>query len=341
MINQDAYHTLPWVEKYRPTKLDNILLHEHFHYALKKFIVNKNFPHLLFHGPPGTGKTSTIMACANELYGDKTSIMVLELNASDERGIDVVRTRIKQFVKSKNVFYDDDNVNMFKLVILDEIDAMTHEAQAILRKIVEKYITNARFCMICNFIQKISSALQSRCICFRFGPLKRQYIIDKINEITIHEKISIDDSGINTIIAKSGGDMRKVINILQSTSMTNKHINGENINICFGFPQFTYVIELFVSLINDSFDKNYYKLKDYIKMGFTINDLINDFHTIILNYLTDENYDISLFKDIQKLSDTTLMRIFKEFRNIEYNLSVCSSDHIQINTVIASFKIND
>src|SRR5579872_1850707 len=139
------YICLPWIEKFRPNTLDDIISHENIVIALKKFIKNKQLPHLLFCGSPGTGKTSCIMACVKELYGkEKMKTMVLEINASEERGIDVVRTKIKDFIVTKGMFLEPDDV-LFKMVILDEADAMTSDAQAMLRSVIEKYTENVRF----------------------------------------------------------------------------------------------------------------------------------------------------------------------------------------------------
>jgi replication factor C subunit 3/5 len=168
---------VPFVEKYRPENLDRIISHVEIvktskylklltHLVVRKFIESKKLPHLLFHGPPGTGKTSCMIAIAKELYGSQYRNMTLELNASDDRGIGVVRDQIKSFCSTQQLMSKG-----MKLVILDESDSMTGPAQFALRRIVEKYSKTTRFCFICNFVSKIIPALQSRCTRFRFGPL--------------------------------------------------------------------------------------------------------------------------------------------------------------------------
>ncbi len=139
-------------------------------------------PHLLFYGPPGTGKTSTILACARKLYGKNLSSMVLELNASDDRGINVVRDEIKTFCSTKQLFSSG-----FKLVILDEADAMTNVAQNALRRVIEQYTRNVRFCIICNYVGKIIPAIQSRCTRFRFAPLQEAHIQSRLQFILDQE----------------------------------------------------------------------------------------------------------------------------------------------------------
>ncbi|GMI10300.1 hypothetical protein TrRE_jg11793 [Triparma retinervis] len=154
---------LPWVEKYRPSSLTDLVAHEEIISVLTKLIESDKLPHLLLYGPPGTGKTSTIIAMAKKMYGEKKyKGMVLELNASDERGIDVVRNQIREFAGTRQLFSSGT-----KLILLDECDAMTSDAQFALRRIIEKYSTSTRFCLICNYVSKIIPALQSRCTRFR------------------------------------------------------------------------------------------------------------------------------------------------------------------------------
>jgi len=179
----DRTASLPWVEKYRPNSLDELIAHEEIIQILNKLIDSNKLPHLLFHGPPGTGKTSTIIACAKKMYGSNYASMALELNASDDRGIDVVRDQIKEFAGTKKLFSSG-----VKLIILDEADAMTNEAQSALRRVIEKYTSNTRFCLICNYVNKIMPALQSRCTRFRFAPLRPEQITSRLQDICVAEK---------------------------------------------------------------------------------------------------------------------------------------------------------
>ena len=167
---------LPWVEKYRPENFDTIISHNHIINVLTNLINNNHLPHIIFYGPPGTGKTTTILAAARKLYGSKYKSMILELNGSDDRGISVVREQIKDFSsttsKISNIFQSHNSISDVKLIILDEADSMTFDAQFALRRVIELYTETTRFCLICNYLTKIIPALISRCMLFRFAPLK-------------------------------------------------------------------------------------------------------------------------------------------------------------------------
>jgi len=203
-----------WVEKYRPAKLDDLLSHTDIVRTLRRLIASSRLPHLLFCGPPGTGKTSTILACAREMYGPAHGAMVLELNASDERGIDVVRERIKTFASTRRIFSRG-----VKLIVLDEADAMTAAAQAALRRVIEKHTANVRFCLVCNYVNKIIPAVQSRCTRFRFAPLPAADVAGRLGEIAAAEGVALGDGGREALMELGGGDMRRCIHLLQSAHM--------------------------------------------------------------------------------------------------------------------------
>jgi replication factor C subunit 3/5 len=164
---------LPWVEKFRPYELSQIISNNEIINTLKDYVKIKYLPHLLICGPSGTGKTSVIVATAKELYGSSFSIMTMHINASEERGIEVIRNKVKDFVMTKNF---SPNEIPFKLVILDEADAMTISAQGMLRRMIEDFTGNARFCLLCNKLKNIDPAIQSRCTNFRFAPLNSEDI---------------------------------------------------------------------------------------------------------------------------------------------------------------------
>ena len=220
----EAEDTLPWVEKYRPASLSDVSGHHDILATINKFVDANRLPHLLLYGPPGTGKTSTVLALARKIYGGKNMRqMVLELNASDDRGIDVVREQIKTFSSTKQIFagsFDKserkESMANYKLIILDEADAMTSTAQMALRRIMEKYTANTRFCIIANYTHKLSPALLSRCTRFRFSPLKEADIRQLVDKVISEEKVNIAPEAASSLVTLSKGDMRRALNVLQA-----------------------------------------------------------------------------------------------------------------------------
>ncbi|KAH7627225.1 P-loop containing nucleoside triphosphate hydrolase protein [Sordaria sp. MPI-SDFR-AT-0083] len=218
----EAEDSLPWVEKYRPVSLADVSGHQDILATINKFVDSNRLPHLLLYGPPGTGKTSTILALARRIYGTANMRqMVLELNASDDRGIDVVREQIKTFASTKQIFTLGSSASRsglagFKLIILDEADAMTSTAQMALRRIMEKYTANTRFCIIANYSHKLSPALLSRCTRFRFSPLKEKDIRVLVDKVIEEENVQIMPDATDALVKLSKGDMRRALNVLQA-----------------------------------------------------------------------------------------------------------------------------
>ena len=218
---------LPWVEKYRPRNLEDVLSNEHVASTLKAYLSKGSLPNLLFYGSPGTGKTSTILAASKTLYGSSYRYMVLELNASDERGINVVRHTIKQFAESQPPMANQSIE--FKLVILDEADAMTRDAQAALRRVIEKYSKTTRFCLICNHVSHIIPALQSRCTRFKFKSIPKESAIARLHAVCREENLNLSENVINELVTHSEGDMRRAINILQGLYLRQQRPDGKSI----------------------------------------------------------------------------------------------------------------
>lgn len=284
-----------------------------------------------------THNTSCIMACAKELYGSSFPLMVMELNASDDRGIEVVRTKIKQFVTAKNFAVNQNTENLFKLVILDETDAMTADAQAILRKIVEKYTYNTRFCLICNYIQNINIALQSRCTRFRFSLIAPDKIKQKILSVCQAENIKITADGLTTIIKRSGLDMRRAINLLQSTSMAYNIINDKTVNTCLGYPVNNLILKILEFLIKSPFKIAYSEINKIIhNQGIYLNDIITEIHNIFVDQIINNKK----IKITENLNLKTLQNILDKLRVIEFNQSMGASQDIQLAGLVSIFKIN-
>ncbi|KAH6898949.1 P-loop containing nucleoside triphosphate hydrolase protein [Thelonectria olida] len=214
----------PWVEKYRPKSLSDVTAQDHTVTVLQRTLQASNLPHMLFYGPPGTGKTSTVLALAKELYGPEfMKSRVLELNASDERGISIVREKVKNFARMQLTnpppgYKDKYPCPPFKIIILDEADSMTQDAQSALRRTMETYSKITRFCLICNYVTRIIDPLASRCSKFRFKSLDQGNAKKRLEDIAEREGVLVEDGAIDALIRCSEGDLRKAITFLQSAA---------------------------------------------------------------------------------------------------------------------------
>ncbi|PGH05461.1 replication factor C subunit 2/4 [Blastomyces parvus] len=223
----DTTRLQPWVEKYRPKTLDDVASQEHTVTVLQRTLQASNLPHMLFYGPPGTGKTSTILALAKSLFGPQLyRSRILELNASDERGISIVREKIKDFARmqlshppaSDSAYREKYPCPPFKIIILDEADSMTQDAQSALRRTMERYSRITRFCLVCNYVTRIIDPLASRCSKFRFKALDGSAAASRLEEIAKMEKLRLADGCVDTLIRCSEGDLRRAITYLQSAA---------------------------------------------------------------------------------------------------------------------------
>ncbi|KAL1986709.1 hypothetical protein VTN96DRAFT_5914 [Rasamsonia emersonii] len=224
---EDQTRLQPWVEKYRPKSLDDVAAQDHTISVLQRTLQASNLPHMLFYGPPGTGKTSTILALAKSLFGPALyRTRILELNASDERGINIVREKIKDFARTQLTYPTGLDAEYrskypcppFKIVILDEADSMTQDAQSALRRTMEQYSRITRFCLVCNYVTRIIEPVASRCSKFRFKALDGVAAGVRLEEIAKAEKLKLEDGVIDTLIKCSDGDLRRAITYLQSAA---------------------------------------------------------------------------------------------------------------------------
>jgi replication factor C subunit 3/5 len=325
-LSRDADSSaLMWVEKYRPHGLGDLLSHGSIVTTLRRLISNNQLPHLLFYGPPGTGKTSAILACAREMYGNEFRTMVLELNASDSRGIDVVRDQIKSFASTRRIFSSG-----IKLIILDEADAMTSQAQMALRRVVEKYTANTRFCIICNYVNKILPALQSRCTRFRFGPLPASDIRARVEQIASQEQVKLADGAVDTLLSLAHGDMRRVLNILQSTHMAVSPgiITPDALYANTGDPHPSDVEDLFETLLTRDFAECALKINCLKKeKGIALNDLISG----LTNLVT--------LTPAARMSADAKIYLYQELANSEHRIALGGSDNVNTAALVGAFAL--
>lgn len=320
---------MPWIEKYRPRHIEDIVSQNHIIEPLKKFVAQKKIPNMLFYGPPGTGKTTTIRACAKELYGKNYPLMVLEINASGERGIEMVRTLILDFIKRTITI--SDNTVPFKIIVLDEVDAMTQDAQQSLRRIIEKCSLTTRFCLICNNIKKINLALRSRCFCFRFSQIDPNVVRQYVEKVARKEHVDITEDGYDELMEKSGGDMRKILDTMQFMKMLNKQITSDNVNECTGYPKQNEITVIFEKLANTPFAECYEYISRFIKgNSYSIADVVKE----LVKRLDKELTNPTLFTHKQ------VLQIFKQLGSQEVNLSIDESDNkTNVSIIVGSFKL--
>jgi len=316
-----------WVEKFRPKKLDEVESQEDIIISLKNCIKTKNIPHLLFFGPSGCGKTSTILALAKEIFGEKYwSDRVIELNASDERGIKVVREKIKRY--AMNSVSIDPNIPPWKIIILDEADNMTSDSQFALRKIMEDYSKVTRFCIICNYHNKIIDPIVSRCSLYRFKPIPKKNIHLKLKEICNKEASHIDDTSIEMIEKISRGDLRKAINFLQRCRNFKNLINNvDDINLNLietmsGIIPHNILIDFFDACINNETNKIDKMIDDFYKQSYSL--------TIMIPYILD------IIIHHKKLNDNVKSLLVQKVLSIDNFLLNGCDENIQYNRLAYS-----
>ena len=310
-------NSIPWIEKYRPKTFDNIVLPDNIKTSFELFIENKTLQHLLFYGSSGTGKTTSIKILAHQIYSEEEKpFMILEINASEERGIDTIRDKVMRFVN--NSLYPS---KLFKLVILDEADSMTSDAQAILKRLIDN-ATNARFCFICNKIKYIDPAIQSRCLLFNFLPLQDNLIKKHIKSIIKKDNLKkISNENLEIILKYSKGDMRKIINILQVYNLSSTN----NINSIIGLPDKNKIINLLNYCFNNDFiNAINYGNKLVFKYGYSLHEIINNIYDLLLNNYYDKI-----------LSQDKFCSIINNLAKVEINITYSLTDNININSIVS------
>jgi len=305
-----------WTEKYRPHSLDDIVNQEEIVNRLKSFVKAQNVPHCIFAGPPGTGKTTAALCLAHDLYGEGYREHVMELNASDERGINVVRETVKTFARTRSI-----GEVTFKILILDEADNMTSDAQQALRRTMERYTETARFILIANYSGKIIEPIQSRCAPFRFTYLAREDVVNRIQHISDRESLKISEGGVEAILEISGGDLRRTINVLQTAASVGKSIDAETVYSVVGRANPYDVREMMITALNGDFAGARNKLREMIlKYGLAGSDIMGQVHSEAFRLNVPDKWKI-------KLADI--------IGEIDYRLIQGSNEEIQLSALLA------
>jgi replication factor C small subunit len=305
-----------WVEKYRPRTLDEVVGQDAIVQRLKGYVTQKNVPHLLFSGPPGTGKTASAIALARDLFGDGWRDNFIEMNASDERGIDVVRHKIKEFARTAPM-----GGAPFKIIFLDEADALTPDAQAALRRTMEMYSKICRFILSCNYVSRIIEPIQSRCAVFKFRPISEDAMRAKLLEIAEKENLKITADGLNALIYVAGGDFRKAINALQGAAAFGEKIDAEaifQITATARPEELRDVLEL--ALAGNFIEARSTLEKLLVEYGMSGEDVVNQLFREVIASNLDERLKVVL---IDKLGE------------IDFRLTEGSNERIQLDAYLA------
>jgi replication factor C small subunit len=309
-----------WIEKYRPKILDEVVGQDEIIERLKAYVKVKNVPHLMFAGPAGTGKTTSALALAREIYGETWKQNFNELNASDERGIGVIRGKIKNFARTAPI-----GNNQFKIIFLDEADSLTTDAQAALRRTMEKFTHICRFILSVNYSSKIIEPIQSRCTVFRFKPIKTDAIKKHLRNITLKENLEITKEGLETLIFISKGDLRKAINVLQVGASIDKKITDELLYETAATANPDDIKNLITSALSGNFMAARNQLYDLLlKYGLSGQDIIKQIHTSI--------FDLSI-------SEKNKIKLIEKTGEAEFRLSEGCNEHIQLEALLAQFTL--
>ncbi|MBN2336675.1 replication factor C small subunit [Candidatus Bathyarchaeota archaeon] len=311
-----------WAEKYRPQTLDELTNQKEIVSRLKSFVQEKNLPHLLFVGPAGVGKTTSILALSRDLYGPGYRNFTLELNASDERGIDIIRDKVKNFARTAAIA----SPVSFKILIMDEADSLTSAAQHALRRTMEIYTRTCRFCLIGNYSENIIDPIQSRCSIFRFGPLDEADMKTYIKNIALHEQVDIVEEGLDALYRASTGDLRKATNLLQAAAATNSVIDDITIYEVLGKVS----PERIRAMIQQSLDGNFLEAREILRellidQGLAAEDIIRmTYSELMRNTVITEQWKV-------KLSDAV--------GEVDYRLTQGARPEIQLSTLLAHLAL--
>ena len=306
-----------WTEKYRPMMLKDVVNQKHVVDRLKSFVKEGQIPHMIFAGSPGTGKTTCALAIAREMFGENWKQNFQETNASDMRGIEVIRTRIKNFSRTRPM-----NSN-FKIIFLDEADALTSDAQNALRRLMEMYSESTRFILSCNYSSNIIAPIQSRAVVFRFRSLRKEDIIEYMEKIIKEEKLKVDKEALETLYTISDGDMRKATNILQASAILGTKITSDTIYEVSSKAEPKEVTQMIKSALSGKFLEARDLLKELLlKKGVSGQDLIKE--------ISNQIYKI-------EMPDDERIKLIEKIGDFEFRIDQGGNEQIQLESLLAKF----
>jgi replication factor C small subunit len=310
-----------WTEKYRPKTLDEVIGQEQIVRRLKSYVKSGNLPHLLFSGPPGVGKTACAVALAKDMFGDAWQNNFIELNASDERGIEVVRSNIKNFARTSPL-----GEARFKIIFLDEADALTADAQSALRRTMERYTATCRFIISCNYSSKIIEPIQSRCAVYRFSPIGPKDIEVMVRRIEKGEHIKVTPDGLDALVYVARGDMRRAINALQSASTVAKHVTADAVFETMSMARPREIEDMLKLALNGQFMDARNKLDDLlVKYGLSGSDIIDQVYSAMFALGLDEGVLVDL---VDRIGEA------------DFRLTEGANERIQVEALLAHFKMH-
>jgi len=315
----DAGRQEIWVEKYRPDSLADVVGHENVVSRLQSYVAEDDVPNLLFAGPAGTGKTTAATAIAKELYGDDWRENFLELNASDERGIDVVRDRIKNFARASFGGYD------YRIIFLDEADALTSDAQSALRRTMEQFSNNVRFVLSCNYSSQIIDPIQSRCAVFRFAGIDDDAVAARVREVAEAEGVDYTEDGVDALVYAADGDMRRAINALQAAAATGESVTEESVYAITSTAR----PEEIESMVTDAIGG------DFVAARATLDDLISD------RGLAGGDIIDQLHRSVWEfdLAERQAVRLMDRIGEADYRIAEGANEQVQLEALLASVAL--
>lgn len=313
-----------WIEKYRPERLDDIVGQDEIVRRLKSYVKTRNLPHLLFSGPPGVGKTAASISIVKEIFGETWRNNFIELNASDERGIDIIRHKVKDFARMAPLGEAD-----FKVIFLDEADALTNDAQSALRRTMERYSATTRFILSCNYSSKIIEPIQSRCAVYRFRSLSDEAVTERMKKIAEAEVVKVTPEGMGAIVYVARGDMRKAINALQAASLMGGEVTEETIYQITATARPEQIRDLMKTALAGNFTQARSLLDDLLLVqGLSGEDVIIQIH----------RQTISLV-DSGDLPAPTLVRLMDRIGEIDFRMTEGANERIQLESLLAYFAL--